>query len=688
MKKLIISIAAIALILFCSCQTKTVKEEVKVSIINQETINLVINQISDANSDVNKDLLQRGVASAAKLWYAEDGTVEEFVEFCISNYQVTEADKLELFRVIQDNFEALNGRYNQISVDWKRRLHEPMGDILSIDGAFGAFDPFAHFSDDMFKSKIAFVVLLNFPTYTLEEKNSLGVNWSRDEWAFARLGDYFGSRVPAALTQNLSEKLTVADTYISNYNIMMGNLRNDNGEQLFPDNMALITHWGLRDELKSNYANADGRGLEKQRMIYKVMTHIVEQTIPADVIANDKYTWNPNTNEVKDLKGDVVVCEREADVRYQMLYNLVQAHKAFDPYTPAYPTYLNRAFNQLMEMTDKEIEEMFVAYIQSPEIEQMAELISKRVGRDLEPFDIWYNGFKANGAISEDQLSEQTRKLYPNPAAFEAALPGFMQKLGFTEEKALNVCSKIEVDPSRGAGHAWGAMAKFDHSHLRSRIAADGMDYKGYNIGTHEFGHNVEQTISMYDVDNYFMAGVPSTAFTEALAFIFQTRDMYLLGYDDTDPNAEAMKILDIAWGAYEIMGVSLVDLYNWRWLYDNPNADVFEFKAAILNNAVEVWNKYYAPILGHKDSNILAVYSHMIDNPLYLPNYPYGHLVEAQLEEFLQGKNLGDEVCRIYPAGRLTPNVWMQNAVGAKVSIDPLLRQTREAIEAVGTED
>ena len=63
---------------------------------------------------------------------------------------------------------------------------------------------------------------------------------------------------------------------------------------------------------------------------------------------------------------------------------------------------------------------------------------------------------------------------------------------------------------------------KGQQSHLRTRIPAEGMNYKGYNIAVHEFGHNVEQTISMYNVDNFMMAGVPNTAFTEALAFVFQ----------------------------------------------------------------------------------------------------------------------------------------------------------------------
>ena len=683
MKKLFTLLATIALLFIACCNTQTTTETM--SSLKQSDIDAAIKAIWAKHSQVNPDLVERGVKSTAKLWTAQDGSAEEFVTFCEANYQCTEAERYQLFQTIQRNVETMYGRYNQISINLKMPLHV-VGDApyTDVDGMFGALDPFAHFSDDMFASKIAFIVTLNFPNYTLEEKNELGKSWSRTEWAYARLGDLFGARIPAEANQRLADQLMTAENYISNYNIMMGRLRNDAGEQLFADNMALITHWGLRDELKSNYANADGRGLEKQRMIYQVMNRIIDQSIPARVISNADYTWNPYSNEVNDAEGNVVDNTREADIRYQMLYNIYKSAIAMDKYCPAYPTYLKRSFDQQMEVTDKEIEEMFVQFISSPEVAQVAEIIKSRLGRDLEPFDIWYDGFKSRSAISEDDLSVQTRSLYPNAAALKADLPNIMGKLGFAPEKAKEVCSKIEVDPSLGAGHAWGAMATYDVSRLRTRIAADGMDYKGYNIAVHEFGHNVEQTITMYDVDNYMMCGVPSTAFTEALAFVFQKRDLELLGYKNTNSQAVALQALDVFWGSYEIMGVSLVDIYTWRWLYENPNATVEQLKATIIRNAQEVWNKYYAPVLGHENSTILAIYSHMIEIPLYLPNYPYGHIVESQLEAQIRQGVLGEEVCRIYPIGKLTPNHWMQHAVGQPVSINPLLNEVAEAIKAL----
>ena len=194
----------------------------------------------------------------------------------------------------------------------------------------------------------------------------------------------------------------------------------------------------------------------------------------------------------------------------------------------------------------------------------------------------------------------------------------------------------------------------------------------------------MEQTISLYFVDYYMLQGVPNTAFTEALAFTFQKRDLELLGIANTDPNKEAMEALDIFWGAYEIMGVSLVDMAVWKWMYENPDATPAQLKETVIAKAKEVWNNYFAEAFGIIDSPILAIYSHMIDNPLYLSNYPVGHLIDFQLDGYLKGKNFADEVLRIYTLGNIIPQYWMNEAVGEEISIKPLLDATEEALKTI----
>jgi oligoendopeptidase F len=225
---------------------------------------------------------------------------------------------------------------------------------------------------------------------------------------------------------------------------------------------------------------------------------------------------------------------------------------------------------------------------------------------------------------------------------------------------------------------------KSENAHLRTRISEKGMDYKGYNIAVHEFGHNVEQTISLHNVDYYMINGVPNTAFTEALAFIFQKRDLFLLGIKDENPDKVYLETLDAYWSVFEIMGVSMVDMKVWKWLYENPEATAEELNAATVRIAKEVWNKYFAEVFGSKDEPILAIYSHMINSPLYLANYSFGHLIDFQIEQYLVGKNFSTEVDRMWRIGRLTPQVWMQKAVGENISAEPMIIATKEALQHI----
>jgi len=682
MKTYLLLLIPMVLILTECRQKETSEQKQNVQFVTQSTVDTVIKVLVAKYGESQKARIEKGIKQAAALWTEKDGKDIDFRDLCLK-YFVGDPSKLDLlFNRLSGNFEQLFGRYNLITLSMKWAVHIDIGEMLDVDEIFGAWDPAAHFNDDFFTNKIAFITCMNFPFYTLTEKEQQGPKWSRKDWAYSRLGDMFTARVPADVSQKVSDALSSAENYISNYNIYMGNLLDEKGQTHFPKDMKLISHWNLRDELKANYNKGD-EGLLKQKMVYNVMLHIIDQSIPDSVINKSGYQWNPFSNKLfKD--GKEISASPEPNRRYDIFLNNFKAMKTMDQYTPLYPTYLLRAFDGGMEIRQEQVEKLFTDLCSSAEVKAVGSLISKRLGRPLQPFDIWYDGFKARSTMNQDELDKITRAKYPDPKAYEADIPNMLIKLGFKPEKAKEIASHITVDPARGSGHAWGAQMKGDKAHLRTRIAKTGMDYKGYNIAVHEMGHNVEQTISLYMVDNYMMQGVPNTAFTEALAFIFQKRDLFLLGKKDNDPNKEALAAIDQFWMSYEIMGVSLVDMAVWKWLYENPNATSEQLKEKVIGTAKDVWNKYYAGIFGVQDCPLLAIYSHMIDSPLYLPNYPVGHLIDFQIDEYLKGKNFADEIMRIYSAGRLIPQLWMKNAVGSEISIKPILDATDKALKTI----
>lgn len=678
MKKYIMLLLIIAV--GCSPQKKGEKSGSAMQAIDDATITTLMGSITADMPGADTRLLEKGIRHAASLWRQEDGTAAEFSDFVKNNYIADPVKRKQVFLKISNFLESLSGNFNEIVIDLRKNLDEATGEIDDVDRMFGTYSPGSHLSDDFYTNKIAFYIALNYPYYTLAEKEELGPSWTREEWAMARLGDMFVSRVPAEISQAASLASGNAEMYISEYNICMGKLRTDDGRQLFPDDMVLLSHWNLRDEIKSNYAEGE-KGTEKQDMIYKVMERIIRQEIPKVVINNPEYEWAPFSNKVtKD--GKPAEAEPEPDTRYEHVLNIFKAHLAADPYNPEMNTAILRKFSAEMEISQEEIEALFDSYLRSPELAKLGKLISERLGRELKPYDIWYDGFKARNSFPEDKLTAKTSALYPNPDAFKADMPEMLKKLGWSSDRAKYLADKIVVDPARGSGHAWGAGMRGAKSHLRTRISEKGMDYKGYNIAVHEFGHNVEQTISLYDVDYYTMSGVPNTAVTEALAFVFQHRDLFLLGIKENDPEAEKLEILDAAWSLMEIMGVGMTEMLVWKWLYENPGATAAQLKEKTIDIAAETWNKYYAPVFGVQDSPVLAIYSHTIDVPLYLPNYSYGHIVQFQIENYLKDKKLASEVDRMFSQGRLSPQQWMMGAVGSKISAEPILESLREVLD------
>jgi hypothetical protein len=426
------------------------------------------------------------------------------------------------------------------------------------------------------------------------------------------------------------------------------------------------------------------------------MERIVDQTIPKVVIDNPNVDWNPFTNEVKPAAvkdsdqsappaATKVTNAREPDTRYKTLLDTFRAVKKVDPYSPTAPTLIARRFEENRELPEARVQKMFEDVLTSPLVPRVAKVIERRLGRPLEPFDVWYSGFKQRGKYTEAQLDEITRKKYPTPEAYGKDIPNLLQKLGFSKERAEYVANHVEVHPARGSGHAFGAGKRGFQAYLRTRVEKDGMNYKGYNIAVHEMGHNVEQTFSLYDIDHYLLSGVPNTAFTEALAFVFQGHDLELLGLVQPDAKSRALDVLNDFWGTYEIAGVGLVDMAVWHWMYDHPTATPAQLREATVGIAQTIWNRYYAGVFGKKDVVLLGIYSHMIDSILYLPDYPIGHMIAFQVERQMEKAGaIGPEFERITKTGSVAPDLWMKKATGAPVGPEALLEATAKALPEI----
>jgi len=662
-----------------------------------------MNWINESRNRLEKELIskygesqrariQRGLDQVISFWRSDDGDSSVFEDFVMNNFAGNNETMDAMFSRMENLLEKLYGHMNEIKVEFRKQVDLDRGPIFTFDEIFAGYSPGAHISEDFFRNKLAFVILLNFPLTTLGERLDNGDKWSRRQWAEVRLAQRFSKRIPSEVNQAVSEAEAITDQYISEYNIYAHHLLDENGDRLFPAGMKLLSHWNLRDELKANYLDKKD-GFAKQKIIQKVMDRIIDQTIPQIVINNPYVDWNPYTNEVKvtdvydfgEPKNPIKDVSNipESDNRYEMLLKAFQASRKVDPYSPTAPTLIARKFDEEREIPKERVKAMLEAILTSPLVKEVARIIEARLGRPLEPFDIWYNGFRSSVKYSESELNKVVKSRYPTIEAFKEDIPNILVKIGFSKESAQAIASNIVVEPARGSGHAWGGGMRFAKARLRTRVGKDGMDYKGFNIAIHELGHNVEQTISMNEVDHYMLNGVPNTAFTEAIAFYFQSRDLELLGLSKPAEEDRVMKILNDFWMTYEIAGVSLVDIEIWEWMYAHPNANASELKQAMLNIAKDIWNKYYASIFKQVDVILLAIYSHIIHSFLYIPDYAIGHIISHQIEDHLSKfKHPGSELERILKLGCIAPDFWMKLATGSPISADALLGATERALK------
>jgi hypothetical protein len=636
--------------------------------------------------------IERGLHQVSEFWLPEDGDAAVFEDFVLTNFADGQATLDTMFHRYQRLMEQLNGHMHEITREFRQQADLDLGPVLPFDDLFAGYDPAAHVIDDFFNNKLAFVVLLNFPLTTLQDRLTEGPTWTRQQRAEVRLAQAFSKWVPAAVNLETARAASEADSYIAQYNIWMFHLLDRNGQRLFPPKLRLLSHWNLRDEIKADYADTQN-GLAKQRMIQQVMERIITQTIPSVVINNPSVDWNPLTNAVgpaREKDSDAappanqkIINAPEPCTRYAMLLKTFQAARKMDPYSPTASTLIARRFDEDREIPEQRVREMLEQVVSSPLVPKVAQLIKTRLGRPLEPFDMWYDGFRSRGAYTEADLDAIVSQKYPTAEAYKKDIPDILMKFGFSPEKAQYLADNIIVDPARGSGHAMGAAMRTEKTHLRTRVETTGMNYKGFNIAVHELGHNVEQTLSLNQVDYTLLEGVPNTAFTEALAMVLQGHDLEVLGLAAPDAQSERLRILNDFWNTYEISGVALVDMDVWHWLYERPDATPQQLRDATLEIAKANWNRYYAPVFGKRDVVLLAIYSHMIDSFMYLPDYSIGHLIAFQVEEKMKSaRAIGPEFERMAKMGHVTPDMWMVNATGKPVGAEALLRATEEALQ------
>jgi hypothetical protein len=605
--------------------------------------------------------IKRGVKYAQLVW---EGSGGDFIEFCKIQYIPPGKERINALRKLDHFLGAVYGNFGVMYKVTREGIDIADTPLTAADQLLGSFSGSSHLDQDFRDFKVTPLIQLLFGSDDPHAPKS------RDEWAAFRMRDIGREKVPAAINSKISKVISRAHVFVSSFNLELGNIKFPDSRVKIPKGTFQVSHWGLRDYITSQ-ALIPGK-LPLQRAVRDIMQRVVDGGIPEQMVNSKQALWDIKGNSLR-ISGKTIAPKMIGAKRWSVFKDSFDAVSAADPFT-RYGNIIDNAFKGARRMEEKRIEKILIEVLSSDAAQDVARFIRKTLKRPLEAHDIYFKDFQRRKTAKQKPLS--LGKRFPSALALQKAIPEILVALGFTKQKADYIGSKIRVDNTRSAGHAFPPYTKTDLQLCRVRVGKEGVDEQGFSTFMHELGHCVEGVLTTYNMDYHILWHVPNTAFTEAFAFTFQDKADFVLGRKTAeDP---AITLMQRFWDTYEISGPALVEMRLFRWLYKNKRAGAASIQKKVREIGDEIWKKYYARVLGKDGFGLMSVYSHMLDSSFYLAEYPMGHVIGYQIRRFLKDKNLGLEMERICSAGSIDPDPWMQHAVGEKVSVKPLLQDLK----------
>jgi len=619
-----------------------------------------------------------GVERVANRWKDSDGEPAAFAAFCEEHFVAKTDDHARLLDRFEIALSCINGHLTEIGRHLRRWTDLRGDEMPPIDNLMAMFDPCPDLSDQFYKQKIAFVALLNFERPDLATMLEDGDQWSNDRWAEIRAGKAFGPRIPTEVNDRARRLEHAANMFVSEFHVPVDKMVDEAGNTWFEKGRKLIAHWLIREEIKAGYTQENG--IKKQRALSWVMKRQIDGTIPKSVMDETcKGAWDPQANTIDGQDPGELI----GPVRFEQLLAQRSVAVDYDKYFTEHPSAIARKFDLEREIPEETVEALMIELLEAPVRGDIASHLSDSIGRKLEAHDIYLEDIAVDTSAAE--LDRLVTLKFKDEHAFEQQLPDVLRGLGYSDDDAMFLGSRINVEIARGAGHAMRPGIPEYNAWLRTNRLDDRLGWDGFDTAMHELGHNLEQLISTHFVPRPLLKNVPNTACTEAFAFLYQNKAKAVVGIQVEDENkAYAIGSIEVMLAACQIAGPSLVELYTWHWLYENTNATAQSLRDQMLKIADDVWNNYYAQHFGEDPYHILAAYQHMIAYPLYLPDYTIGHVISHQIRSHMRGKDLATETKRICSIGRLTPDLWMKRAVGSPISASQLIEDATIGLKLI----
>jgi len=610
--------------------------------------------------------IARGVKYCALVWDWKNSGESAFVEFCEKHYHTPGKSRRQLLLRLDEITYLVGGSFGMIAKLTRRGMDMADVPLTPSEELLGAFSPGTHIEVDYREFKIAALIQLNFGTDELTPPKT------REEWAARRLSRVGRTAIPADLLAEASKLHAEVDRFVTGFNIHLDKIDYADASVKFPKDTVRISHWGLRDFMTS--LNSQENALPRQHAIRDLMRRVVDGELPREIIDNPNARWQQAGNVVVE-DGKQRSGTPTGPLRWENFKKVYDIQRKIDPHT-RFGNIIDNKFLQEREIPEEKIVKILSDILSAPVAEKVARFVESRVGRPIEPHDIYFKSFQSGA--KKAPLTFNIRKRYPNAEALTKAIPGILLRLGFQKNRAEWIGSHIRVDNSRSAGHAWGPSTAHDVGLLRVRIDKAGINEEEFGTFMHELGHCVEQVLTSYQMDYKSLWGVPNTAFTEGFAFTFQDKADFILGRK-TVIDRDVM-MLQRFWEVFEITGPALTEIRFFHWLYDDPQATAADMHRAIRRIGDQIWTEFYARIFGKEGHGLMSVYSHILWCSFYLADYSMGYVIAYQVRKYLASRKFAPEMERMCALGAIYPEQWMKSSVGQAISAEPLLSDVEKA--------
>ena len=166
--------------------------------IDAAAIRNAIEAVVSRHGAASRAAAERGVRQVAARWSIEDGDAGAFTEFCTTHFVSDAAARTQLLDRLERAMETVSGHLYEIRRDLRWWTDVRTDTCKGVDDVLARFDPAPDLSDQLYRQKIGFLALLNFPRSDLTEMLKEGGAWNVDRWAESRLAQSFGPRAASA----------------------------------------------------------------------------------------------------------------------------------------------------------------------------------------------------------------------------------------------------------------------------------------------------------------------------------------------------------------------------------------------------------------------------------------------------------------------------------------------------------